>query len=226
MTNSGSYVPGAATPGAATPGAATPAHVADLQQLSRDYASFSRSKSGLGNVLGGVIGLVVFGAVWLLGGGIASAIITVGLTLVWLIGKEAIRRRLYRRFGEAREIWAGSARRTHRFMSIILTLAALGFAAYLIADGWVLKPVGWPYLIFCLVTPLIVWRTFFTVPEMVLGFDLLFMGAITASGHTPDLLGLATAPAYAAAMIGLGLAEHRQFKALERRLQASGGDAA
>ncbi len=220
MSNSSSYTPDATTHSVATE------RIAELQQLSHDYASFSRSRSGLGNVLGGVIGLVVFGAVWLLGGGIASAIITVGLTLVWLVGKEVIRQRLYRRFGEAREEWTGSTRRVHRILASIFTVALLGFAVYLVADGWLLKPTGWPYLIFCLVTPWFAWRSFFTVPEMILGFDLLFMGAITASGHTPDLLGLLAAPAYAAAMIPLGLAEHRQFRALERRLRASGEDAA
>jgi hypothetical protein len=39
-------------------------------------------------------------------------------------------------------------------------------------------------------------------------------------------LGLAFMPAYAAAMIPLGLSEHRQFRALETRLQARSGTSA
>jgi hypothetical protein len=96
-----------------TSGTYVPDTIANLQRLSQGYASFSRSRGGLGNVLGGVVGLVVFGTVWLLGGTIGSAIITVGLTLVWLVGKEVIRRRLYRPIGQAREVWTGTARRTH-----------------------------------------------------------------------------------------------------------------
>lgn len=224
MTSSGSLIPGAAPDAGA--GSATAARVAELQQLTRDYASYSRSRSGLGATLGGVIGLVIFGADWLLGGGLAAAIITVGLTFVWLIGKEVIRRRLYQRFGAAREIWDGAARRNHRFMVAFVTLVMVAFAILLIASGWLTRPAGWPYLIFCLVTPWIIWRSFFTTPEMVLGFDLLFMGAITASGHIPDFWGLLTAPAFAAAMIPVGLAEHRQFQALARRLSSrNGGEA-
>jgi len=111
-------------------------------------------------------------------------------------------------------------------MVAIVTLAMVGFAILLIANGWLTKPAAWPYLIFCVVTPWIVWRSFFTTPELALGFDLLFIGAITASGHTPDFWGLLTAPAFAAAMIPVGLAEHRRFQALARRLSAqSGGEA-
>jgi hypothetical protein len=209
MTRDGSYAP-------------APNTIADLQQLTQEYAGFARSRAGLGNVLGGVVGLIVFGAVWRFGSNLVTAILAVGLTLVWLVGREVLRQRLYRRFGQARELWTGSQRRAHRFLAIILTAALLGFAVVIIAGGWLAKPVGWPYLIFCLVTPFIVWRSLFTIPEMILGFDLLFVSAIIASGHTPNLLGLLAGPAYALALIPLGLQEHRQFHALERRLQARG----
>lgn len=197
--------------------------IADLQQLTRDYASYSRSRGGLGNALGGVAGLAVFGGVWLLGAGVASAVLTVGLTLVWLAGKEVIRHRLYRGFGEAHEVWAGAARRTHRFYTLLFTPILLAFATWIVAAGWLSKPaVAWPYLIFCLATPVIMWRLLYTLNEIMIGFGLLFMCAITASGHMPALLGLTIVPAYAAAMIPLGLAEHRQFRALRMRLEARG----
>ncbi|GEM_PF-2602207 len=213
----------AAAPAAGT-SAAPSERIGELQRLTSEYASYSRSRAGLGNVLGGVIGLIVFGAVWALGGGFVSAIIVVGLTTLWLVGREVIRRRLYQRFGQAQEVWTGSARKTHIFMASVYTLAVAAFAAVIIFGGWLSKPVGWPYLIFCLVTPWLVWRTLYTLPELILGFTLLFMGAITASGHTPDLLALLVAPAYALAMIPLGLSEHCQFRRLEAQIRARSGE--
>jgi len=69
--------------------------IAALQRLTREYASFSRSRSGLGNVLGGVCSLLAFAADWALGTSSLAAAITVSLTLMWLVGKEIIRRRIY-----------------------------------------------------------------------------------------------------------------------------------
>jgi len=201
--------------------------IAELQQLTREYASFSRSRAGLGNVLGGVVGLVIFGVIWLFGGNRVTAAFAIVLTLLWLVGKEIMRRRLYRGFGEAQETWTGPLRRTHQLIVLILTPLLLAFAVWIVAAGWLSKPaVAWPYLIFCLATPLIMWRYLYTLNEIMIGFGLLFMCAITASGHTPALLGLAFMPAYAAAMIPLGLSEHRQFRALETRLQARSGTSA
>ncbi len=198
--------------------------IADMQQLTREYASYSRSRGGLANVLGGVVGLVIFGAIWLFGGNPVTAALTVGLTLVWLAGKEVIRRRLYRGFGEAREVWAGAPRRTRHILTWIFTPLLLAFAVWIVAAGWLSKPaIAAPYLIFCLATPWIMWRYLYTLNEIMIGFGLLFVSAVTASGHTPALLGLAFVPVYAAAMIPLGLAEHRQFKGLRTRLEARGG---
>jgi len=196
----------------------------ELQQLTREYASFSRSRAGLGNVLGGVVGLVVFGSIWLFGGNRVTAALAIVLTLLWLAGKETMRRRLYRGFGEARETWTGPPRRTHQLNVLIFTPLLLAFAVWIVAAGWLSKPaVAWPYLIFCLATPLIMWRYLYTLNEIMIGFGLLFMCAVTASGHTPALLGLLIVPAYAAVMIPLGISEHRQFRALETRLHARSG---
>lgn len=197
--------------------------LAEMQKLTRQYASYSQSRSGLGNVLGGTVGVVVFFGVWLLGAGAAAATLTVGLTAVWLAGKEIIRRRLYRRFGQAQEIWTNPARRTHKIYVGGLALLLAGFAIAIIAAGFLTKPQGWPYLIFCLVTPLVAWWLLRTVNELVIGFGLLFMCAITASGHMPMLLGLLIVPCYGVALIGLGLAEHRQFQALAAQLAARRG---
>lgn len=197
--------------------------IAEMRRLTEEYASFSRSRGGLGNVLGGVAGLAVFGAIWLFGGNVLTAILSIVLTAVWLVGKELIRGRLYRRFGQAREVWTGAPRRGHQIIVSIFTLLLLGFAVWIVADGWLAKPaVAFPYLIFCLLAPLIAWRYLYTTHDMVIGFGLLFLCAVTASGHTPFLLAQVAVPVYAVAMIVLGLAEHRQFQALAVRLHADG----
>ena len=107
---------------------------------------------------------------------------------------------------------------------VLFTPLLLAFAVWIVAAGWLSKPaVAWPYLIFCLATPVIMWRSLYTLNEIMIGFGLFFMCAITASGHTPALLGLLIVPAYAAVMIPLGLSEHRQFRTLETRLHARSG---
>jgi hypothetical protein len=169
--------------------------IADLQRLTREYASFSRSRGGLGNVLGDVVGLVVFGAVWLLGGSLAAAVIAVGLNFLWLVGKEVIRQHLYLRFGRARELWTGKPRREHQLATLIITLFLLAFAVEIVAGGWLGK-LAWPYLVFCLLMPWIVWRYLHTGHEIAIGVGLLFMCAVTASSHAPALLVLLFRPAY------------------------------
>ena len=201
--------------------------IVELRQLTQEYASFSRSRAGLGNVLGGIVGLVVFGAIWLFGGNTVTAVLAIVLTLLWLAGKEVVRRRFYQGFGAARETWTGSPRRTHQMSLLLITPLLLAFAVWIVAAGWLSRPaVAWPYLVFCLATPLIIWRLLYTLNEIMIGFGLLFMCAITASGHTPALLGLLIVPAYAAAMIPLGLSEHRRFQALETRLHVRSGASA
>lgn len=195
-----------------------PQTIADKHHLAQTYASFSRSRAGLGNVLGGVVGLVVFGLVWRLGHSLAVAIVSISLTLLWLVGRTAIRQWLYRPYGPVSEYLTPAQRREHQGISLFITLVLLGFATWLIVGGWLTQSVAWPYLIFCLVTPFVVWRTLFTVVELLLGVDLLFLCAVVASGHTPDLLGLLAAPAYALALIPVGLHEHQQFQVIKQRL--------
>jgi len=198
--------------------------IVELRQLTQEYASFSRSRAGLGNVLGGIVGLVVFGAIWLFGGNTVTAALTIVLTLLWLAGKEVIRRRVYQDFGAVRETWTGSPQRTHQLSLLLFTPLLLAFAVWIMAAGWLSKPaVAWPYLVFCIATPLIMWRYLYTLNEIMIGFGLLFMCAITASGHTPVLLAQLVVPIYAAMMIPLGLSEHQRFRALETRLHARSG---
>lgn len=197
--------------------------IAELQHLTQEYASFSQSRSGLGNVLGGVTGLASFLAIWLLGRGLATTAITIGLTLAWLVGKEVLRRQIYRPFGDARETWPAPQRRAHALYAGLITLLLAIFAVAVVVHAWQVKTplrVSASYFAFCLVTPWIMWRYLRTLNEFMVGFYLLFACAVTGAGFVPDLLVVgAILPLYSVLLITLGLKEHRQFQELSARLR-------
>jgi hypothetical protein len=197
--------------------------IGEMQNLTREYASFSQSRSGLGNVLGGVAGLASFAVMWLLGRGVVTAVLTVGLTVAWLVGKEVIRRQLYRPFGEAREAWPASVRRGHLVTVAIIACVCAAFAvAILVRSLTAATPwsVALPYLVFCVITPWIGWRYLRTVNEFMVGFYLLFASAVVSAGFVPDRLWLiAFLPWYSLVLVVLGLREHRQFQDLAARLR-------
>ena len=197
--------------------------LSEMQELTREYASFSQSRSGLGNVLGGVAGLVSFAVMWLLGRGVATAILTVGLTVVWLVGKEVIRRQLYRPFGEARETWPACQRRGHLYAAALIGLVCAAFLVTIVVrlvtdmTPW---SIALPYLIFCVIIPWIAWRYLRTVNELTVGLYLLLSSAIVSAGFVPDRLWLvAILPWYSLVLVVLGLREHRQFQDLATRLR-------
>ena len=201
--------------------------IAEMQQLTQEYASFSQSRSGLGNVLGGAAGLIVSIVILLRWHGLVAAALTVGLTVAWLVGKEIIRGRLYRPFGEAREIWPASQRRGHvigvSIIAVVLAAFAALIVAHIVADRapW---PATVPYLVFCFVTPWIAWRFLRTTNEIMVGIYLLLASAITSAGFVPDLLVFAAIlPLYSVLLIVLGWKEHGQFHKLAARLRAQRG---
>lgn len=204
--------------------------IVEMQQLTQEYASFSQSRGGLGNVLGGLAGVIVFAAMWILGRGIVTAVLTMGLTVLWLSGKEIIRWRLYQAFGDAREVWPTIQRRTHMIVVAILTVILVGGGVVILVRALALTTpwrIAVPYLIFCLATPWIAWRYLRTVNELMVGFYLLFASAVTSAGFVPDrLVFAAILPLYSLTLIVLGVKEHRQFQELVARLRArSGGQA-
>jgi hypothetical protein len=194
----------------------------ELQQVTQEYASFSQSRGGLGNVLGGMVGLMSFAALWLLGG-IALAALSVGLTLTWLVGKEIIRHRVYRPFGDAQEIWSVSQRRGHAIAAIASGLGLVVLAVLPVGDTQLttsLWSIPLPYLIVCLAAPWIVWRYLRTSNEILVGFYLLFLSAVAVSSWTPNhILFTVILPSYSVILIVLGVKEHLQFGKLAARLR-------
>lgn len=198
--------------------------IAEMQQLTHEYASFSQSRSGLGNVLGGAAGLIAFAAIWLLGHGLLAAALVIGATALWLVGKEIIRSRLYRPFGNACETWPPNQRRGHVATVALIAAVLAAFMGVILArtlSGVTPWSIGLPYLIFCVVTPWVAWRYLRTINEFMVGFYLLFASAIVGAGFSPSLLLFgAIVPLYSLMLIALGLKEHRQFQQLAGRLRA------
>jgi hypothetical protein len=206
------------------------------QQLSQEYASYSQSRGGLSKVLGGIVGIMVIAAGTILGGGTVTAILTVGGTLLWLVGKEWIRAHVYRPFGEAQEAWPPQKRREHRYLVIFLVgVSVFIFAAYILS-GNIANPRSWVYLFFVALLGPVTWRFFRTPAEAAVGIFLMAACAVHSVGGAYSLLyqanignifldiGLVVATwvplVFAGVLIVQGITEHRHFRALSAELGA------
>jgi hypothetical protein len=194
--------------------------IQEAQQLTQEYSSYSQSRNGLGNVLGGSVGLGIYLVNGLLGPGLLTATLTIGAVVLWLIGKELIRRRLYQSFGEAREIWSPTARRWHIAIVAILALLVIVILSWSIVDGRFYEPRNWPGLLIYAAMPVIAWRYLRTITEFLIGVPLLIACAYTSMGGAFGFWDQLQIPIYAAVMIAIGIAEHRQFRVIAARLRA------
>lgn len=205
------------------------------QQLAAEYASYSQSRGGLSKVIGGIAGIIVILTGTLLGGGVLTAAITIGATLVWLVGKELIRKYLYQPFGEARENWEPEQRRTQQFLTLfVLGVSVLVFALYIVT-GNILQPESWAYLLFVALLAPVTWRFFRTPAEASVGIFLMAACAVHSAGGAYSLLYRQemesvilnvilmlvtwTPLLFAGVLIVQGLAEHRRFRALAAQLK-------
>lgn len=197
-----------------------------VQELTRAYASYSQHRSGLGNVLGGVAGLLAYFVGLLAGPGATTAAITIAATLSWLVGKEIIRRRVYQAFGSAQAPWPAADRRLQLGLTAFLTAVSLWVLAMQVQLGRLSEPRYWPYILVVAVTPLIAWRFLRTQSEFIVGVFLLCASAVTSAGGAYSLadngLLYVFVPVAAVALIVIGLREHRQFLALRDQLRANG----
>jgi hypothetical protein len=206
------------------------------QRLSEEYASYSQTRGGLSKVLGGVVGTLVILTGTLLGGGVVTAFVTIIGTLVWLIGKEVIRTRFYRPFGEAQEEWSPEKRREQRYLAIFLAgVSIFVFAAYIVS-GHILNPQTWSYLFFAALIAPVTWRFFRTPAEGSVGIFLMAACAVHSVGGAYSLfyrnnmdnilldVGMMAATwtplLFAGVLVLQGIAEHRRFRALASELGA------
>jgi hypothetical protein len=201
-----------------------------VQRLAEEYASYSASKSGLGNVLGGIAGIAIYLLNGLLGRSLWTTILTIGLTIAWLGGKEVLRARLYQPFGTVQEI---STLSTKKFLSWVIGLSAFtALGIWVLAWVAFLNPrlgIGPIRLVLALVCatsmPWLGWRYLRTLDEFMVGFFLLICCAITSLGSAmvpPGIegwLGTLWVPIYALILIKRGIVEHRAFRHLARAFQ-------
>lgn len=209
---------------------AQPERLKAVQNLTREYASYSQHRSGLGNVLGGVAGLLAYFVGLFYGPGATTAVVTCVATLSWLIGKEVIRRRVYQAFGAARAHWPEADRRYQLLMCLFLGAISLWVLVVQVQLGRITEPRFWPYMIIVALIPLIAWRFLRTTSEFIVGVFLLAASAVTSVGgaYTLGVVGLRPengllfvfVPIAAVTLIVLGLAEHRRFRTLRDQLNA------
>jgi hypothetical protein len=201
--------------------------LAEVQRLAEEYASYSVSKGGLANVLGGIAGIVIYLLSGLLGRSIWTTVLTIALTISWLVGKELFRTFLYRPFGEAREQWSDKQRQGQvwlvRFFILIVILFWVTFwYGYFLGRISLLQvTLG---MAVATSTPWIAWQYLHNTDEIMVGTFLLMNCALVSVG---SLLGdgisawlvAAWMPLYALLLIGRGLDEHWQFRNLIRQLR-------
>jgi hypothetical protein len=197
-----------------------------VNELTREYASYSQHRSGLGNVLGGVAGLLAYFVGLLHGPGLVTAAITIAATLSWLVGKEVLRRQVYQAFGSARAPWPTADRHLQLGLTAFLTAVSIWVLTMQVQLGRLSEPRYWPYILVVAVTPLIAWRFLRTQSEFIVGVFLLCASAVTSAGGAYSLadngLLYVFVPVAAVALIVLGLREHRQFLTLRDQLRANG----
>jgi hypothetical protein len=201
-----------------------------VQHFTQQYASYSARKSGLGNVLGGLVGITIYLLNGLPGHSFWSTLLTIGLTLAWLGGKEILRRYVYQRFGRVRENLSSSTRTLHSWILGISIPTTLGL--WLLAWIVFLNPalhLGLVRLLLALLCassiPWLSLRFLRTLDEFMVGFFLLLCCAISSLGSTlmpPGIegwLGTFWVPLYSLILITRGLTEHQAFRSLAHTLQ-------
>lgn len=204
------------------------------QTLTETYASFSQSRGGLGKVLGGIVGLVIILAATLLGGGVFTAVLTIGATALWLVGKELIRVWLYRPLGTAQAVWTPDKRREHLRLTGFVALIAVGITVMMLLNADLTSPETRVYLAFIVVMPFLTWRLLRTSLEFVVGVFLLAACAVHGAGGAYSLLPSTdlsllmalsqSAPTWsslfgALVLIRVGWQEHQHFQALMAQMQ-------
>jgi hypothetical protein len=200
----------------------------EVQRLAEEYASYSVSKSGLANVLGGIAGIVIYLLNGLLGRGIWTTVLTIALTLSWLAGKELLRTFLYRPFGKAQEKWSEGQRRGQVVLARFFILIAV-MLWFMFWDGYFLGKIPLIRLVLGLAvatsTPWIAWRYLHNIDEIMVGAFLLICCALVSVGSVlgqglDAWMGAAWMPLYSLVLLWRGVDEHRRFRRLARQLRA------
>jgi hypothetical protein len=208
-------------------------HISQQQSFAEEYASYSLSRGGIGKVLGGVIGIFIILWGTLMGAGTWTAVITISLTFVWLFGKEVIRAKLYRPFGDAVQMRDPAEHQTHLFVTGFVTVVSLFVLVTQLTLGRELdQPQTWIYLFFSALLPVLTLFFLKTSTEFIVGVFLLAACAVHGAGANYSLipanfslteLGMiaATWSPFLGSLILIrtGWQEHQRFQVLKTKLR-------
>jgi hypothetical protein len=196
-----------------------------LQQLTRRYARYSRSVGGLSSVLGGALSLMVFTLALWLELTPAARVLFAALPLLWLVGKELLRRYYYQRAGAVQESISTYERWLHYFLTgfvafVSISILSSGLTKFGLAG---LLALPWPklgYFIFVLALPFVTWRWLWSSTDFIVGTCLFCQAAVIVAGRSYQLdpLGYFII-ATGLAGIALGIKEHYDYLQLRRELQ-------
>lgn len=191
----------------------------ETQQLTHEYASYSLSRNGLGNVLGGIAYLVTFLISEVMASGIWTSVMTLALLMMWVIGKEIIRLQVYQAFGLAR-LKRSFDKQVLRIFSVgAFALIAVGLWLVIIEQGWLPDPRAWLLLPLLTAMPWIAWNYLRTAGEVVIALPLsiaVLDPVVIQFGDRIELIMLIIATT----LIVIGIVEHLHFRSLAARLQS------
>jgi len=197
-----------------------------MQALTREYSRYSRSAGGLSAVAGGAACLAAYLAGALLPVTPVVRVVLIAIPLLWLVGKQWLAHGYYQRFGHVEELVTPTERRYQWFfigftalISLLVAGAVLSRLAPLGEQPWDLRVAG--YLAVVVALPVVVWRWLRTPLEFIVGVFLLCEAALAFTGRAYGFsLGTVMFPIAAAALIVMGLRDHRRFLQLQVELRS------
>jgi hypothetical protein len=203
-----------------------PAKLEQLQTLTREYAKFSRSATGLGSVIGGMIGLTIFLIGAFTNPPLWARALMVLVIPIWFVLKAWLRNHFYQRHGTALETLDKLSTNIER----LLQGGIGGIAAVMLVACTVLviinpeRIANLPVLnkIALLAAPLaglLLCRQINTIVECLVVMNLLVQTVMLASGANWTWSNQATMLLYSSLLIVIGLVEHIRFRKLETQLQ-------
>lgn len=202
-----------------------------IQALTREYAKFSRSAGGLGNVLGGLLGA----GIWLIGAYAdppLAARASLWLALpAWLWAKTWLRHHYYQRHGAAWEQMGTTAVNIERLSQGALAGVAcvmLGICIFL-AVASPAKMTGVPLLnklalVAAPLAALILHRRINTPFEAAVAVNLLVQAVMLTTGTPTVWSNRISTLLWAVLLIVIGLWEQVRFSGVERQLAGLRGE--
>lgn len=208
-----------------------PSRLDELESLTRDYARYSRSAGGMASVLGGVFALLAW-----LGGGLLPfstplRVVLVALPLVWVVVRQVLMHHYYQRYGHVEEQAPRAVRITHGACVATVVVVAMAVTVSVLTRPQPLAAGDYGYLALVWLLAPVTWRWLRSPLDFIVGTFLFCQAAVMCAGFAYPVPGTAAAaanpamtvmtlmfPVAALVFIVHGVAEHRRFRALCRRM--------